>query len=52
VESLTKTVGRPLLVTGAVRERMRDSSNLEELPPQQVRGIEEPLAVFTVPSET
>jgi adenylate cyclase len=52
VESLTKTVGRPLLVTGEVRERMRDSSNLEELPPQQVLGIEEPLAVFTVPSET
>src|SRR5205807_1654099 len=31
VESLTKTVDRPLLITAAVRERMRDGSNLEEL---------------------
>jgi adenylate cyclase len=46
VESLTKTVGRSLLVTGAVRERMRDSSNLETLPPQEVRGVEGLLAVF------
>jgi adenylate cyclase len=48
VEGLTKALGKPLLVTGAVRERMRDSSKLEELPPQQVRGVEEPLTVFAL----
>ena len=48
VEGLTKTVGRPLLVTAAVRGRLRDSSMLEQLPPQQVRGVDEPVTVFAV----
>ena len=32
IESLTKTVGRPMLITEAVRDRLRDQSGLEELP--------------------
>ena len=52
VEALTKAVGKPLLVTSAVRDRLRDGSHLEELPPQRVRGVEEPLTVFAVRSET
>jgi adenylate cyclase len=52
VEALTKAVGKPLLITGAVRDRLRDRSHLEELPPQRVRGVEEPLAVFAARSET
>ncbi len=40
IQGLTKTVGRPLLVTAAVRERSGDSFKFEELPPQEVRGIQ------------
>jgi adenylate cyclase len=52
VEGLTKAVNRPLLVTRAVRERLSDSLSLEELPPQSVRGVEAPLMIFAVRSET
>ena len=48
IEALTKTTGRPLLVTAAVRERSDDSFSFEELPPQEVRGIEGRLPVFAV----
>jgi len=48
VESLTKTVGRPLLVTAAVQQCLRDPSILEQLPAQQVRGVAEPVIVFAV----
>ncbi|HEX3421288.1 MAG TPA: adenylate/guanylate cyclase domain-containing protein, partial [Candidatus Udaeobacter sp.] len=48
IQSLTKTVGRPLLVTEAVRERSADSFLFEELSPQEVRGIEGRVMVFTV----
>jgi len=48
IEGLTKAVGRPLLVTKAVRNRAGDSFSFEELPPQEVRGIEGKLAVFAV----
>lgn len=48
VEGLTKRVGKPLLITAAVRERLRDGSQLEELPPQQVRGVDAPLSIFAV----
>ena len=46
VEGLTKTVGKPLLITEAVRDRLRDRSSLEELPPQQVRGVRDSVLVF------
>jgi adenylate cyclase len=46
LEGLTKTTGRPLLVTAAVRDRSGDSFSFEELPPQEVRGIDGRLAVF------
>ncbi len=46
VEGLTKTVGKPLLITEAVRDRLQDRSSLEELPPQQVRGVRDSLLVF------
>jgi class 3 adenylate cyclase len=48
IESLTKATGRPLLVTAAVRDRSDDPFSFEELPPQEVRGIEGPMAVFAV----
>jgi len=46
IESLTKTVGRPMLITEAVRDRLRDQSGLEELPPQQIRGVRDAVLVF------
>jgi adenylate cyclase len=48
IQGLTKTVGRPFLVTAAVRERAGDSFVFEELPPQEVRGIEGRVMIFAV----
>jgi adenylate cyclase len=48
IQGLTKTVGRPLLVTEAVRNRAADSFAFEELPPQEVRGIEARVMIFAV----
>jgi adenylate cyclase len=48
VQGLTKTLSRPLLVTDAVREQSRDSFTFEELPPQEVRGIEGRVVIFAV----
>ena len=48
IQGLTKTVGRPLLVTEAVRDRAGDSFVFEELPPQEVRGIEGRVIIFAV----
>jgi len=52
MQGLTKTTGRPLLVTAAVRERSGDSFSFQKLPPQEVRGIDGPLSVFAVQYET
>jgi class 3 adenylate cyclase len=35
-----------MLITEAVRDRLRDQSALEELPPQQIRGVRGSLLVF------
>ena len=48
IQGLTKTVGRPLLVTAAVRDRSADSFAFEALPPQEVRGIEGVVMIFAV----
>jgi adenylate cyclase len=48
IQGLTKTVGRPFLVTEAVRERSANSFVFEELPPQEVRGIEGRVMIFAV----
>jgi len=48
IEGLTKTMGKALLVTAAVRDRSGDSFSFEELPPQEVRGIDGRMAVFAV----
>ncbi len=52
MQGLTKTVGRPLLVTAAVRDRSGDSFTFEELPPQEVRGIDGRLPIFAIECET
>jgi len=48
VEGLTKTIGKPLLLTAAVHERSRDSFDFEELPPQEVRGVDGRLSIFAL----
>src|SRR5262249_3012449 len=48
IQGLTKAVGRPLLVTAAVRDRLADSFLFEHLPPQEVRGIEGQVRIFAV----
>jgi adenylate cyclase len=48
IESLTKQAGAPLLITAATRERLENAANLVELPPQQVRGVDEPVKVFAL----
>ena len=51
MQGLTKTTERPLLVTAAVRDRSGDSFSFEELPPQEVRGIEGRLSIFAVQNQ-
>jgi adenylate cyclase len=51
IESLTKTVGRPMLITEVVRDRLRDQSGLEELPRQQIRGVRDSVLVFAPQSK-
>lgn len=46
VESLTKQVGRPLLVTAATRRELPEDLPLEELPPQNVKGKGEAIHVY------
>jgi adenylate cyclase len=48
MESLTKTEGRPLLVTAAVCDRLTDLFAFEKLPPQEVRGVEGRVTIFAV----
>ncbi len=51
IENLTKTVGKPMLITEAVRDRLPDQSALEELPPQQIRGVRGSVLVFAPQSK-
>jgi adenylate cyclase len=48
IQGLTKTVGRPLLVTAAVHDRAGDSFKFEEILPQEVRGIEGRVTIYAV----
>jgi adenylate cyclase len=50
IEALTKTLERPLLLTAGTAEHLREKSALEEFPPQAVRGVEEPMRVYSVRS--
>jgi hypothetical protein len=51
VEALTKTVGAPLLLTGATRAALVDGACLRAFPPQPVRGEPEPVEVFGLAEE-
>jgi adenylate cyclase len=49
IEGLTKIVQRPLLVTEGTALHLNEKTVLEELPPQNVRGVEKPMRIYTVP---
>jgi len=46
VESLTKILGQPIVLTQATCDALTESSGLVELPVQQVKGVEQPLKLF------
>lgn len=46
VESLTKSLGEPLLLTDATRALLREPVPLRDLGPQPVRGISAPVTLF------
>jgi class 3 adenylate cyclase len=46
VESLTKVVGEPLLVTGDTCRALHEAVPLEPLPPQYVKGHHAPVEVL------
>ena len=48
IEALNKTLGTSLLVSKETRDALREAIELRELPPQPVKGVEQPVAVFTV----
>lgn len=50
IEALTKTVQRPLLLTEGTAQHLKERMELEEFPPQAVRGVEEPMRVYSINS--
>ena len=50
VESLTKGLGEPLLLTAATRTALPSTFVTEPLPPQRVKGQPQPLNVYRVPA--
>lgn len=48
IEALNKTLGTSLLVSKETRAALRREMELRELPPQSVKGIDQPVAVFTI----
>ena len=50
IESLNKTLGTTLLLSQATCEALQRPVDLAPLPPQMVKGVDEPVAVFTLSS--
>ena len=48
IEGLNKTLGTSLLLSKATKDHLTRPVRLRELPPQQIKGVEEPVEVFTV----
>jgi adenylate cyclase len=46
IEGLTKSLGAPLLVSEATLNRLTSRERFTALPPQRVKGFDEPIAVF------
>ena len=52
VESVTKSVGVPLLITAATRQYLTREWKLVECEPQKVKGVVEPIVIFTLPPDS
>ncbi len=52
VQSLTRTHGVDILITGAVRSELDDSFVVEAMPPEPVKGIAEPVPTYAVRART
>ena len=50
IEALNKALNTSLLITKSTRNSLRTSSALRALPPQRVKGVDEPVEVFTLAS--
>jgi adenylate cyclase len=48
VEGLTKTLHRSLLLTEATAQHLGEKTTLEELPRQTVRGVAEPMRIYSL----
>jgi adenylate cyclase len=48
IEQLTKQLGTSVLLSGATAERLKDTSDLIELAPQAIRGVEDSVPLFTL----
>lgn len=48
VEGLTKTIGEPLLFTAGTKECAKARLPSREFAPQEIRGMNQPIAVFTL----
>ncbi len=48
IESLTKAVGKTIVLSDTTRMALQKAAPLEELPPQRVKGVEHPLRVWTL----
>ena len=48
IEGLNKTLGTTVLLSKATRDALKRPHSLEALPPQPVKGVDEPVEVFTL----
>ncbi len=48
IENLNKTLGTTLLLSQATRDALQRPAALTALPPQLVKGVDEPIQVFTL----
>ena len=48
IESLNKTLGTTLLLSKATRDALRSAAELKALPAQMVKGVAQPVEVFTL----
>jgi adenylate cyclase len=48
IEGLNKTLGTSLLLSKATKDHLTRPISLRALPPQQVKGVDEPVEIFTI----
>jgi adenylate cyclase len=50
IEALNKTLSTCLLISNSTRDALKRTASLRALPPQMVKGVDEPLEIFTLAS--